>query len=471
MSSDPRHDPDSSRNLTRDVTQSGAGIRQTEAPTVSMNPATSSTGGHETVRTINTRHHLAEHSRFDDCGEIGVGGMGTVRAVQDQVLLRRVAMKSLHPDLAANTEHTQRFLEEVQIASQLDHPHIVPVHDLGVHPDGSAFFVMKLVQGQTLGKLLEREAGQPLPGRRLEEYLQIFLKVCDAIDFAHSRGVIHRDLKPSNVMVGDHGEVYVMDWGIALLHESPRKSDPHHMPRLGRPTKSHRESAGSLMGTAAYMAPEQAAVRIQDIDFRTDIFGLGAILYELLTARPPYVAENPAIQLELARAASILPPAQVAQGRRLPAGLCRITMKALSNRREDRHQSVRELKDDVLAFLRGGGWFEPKIFPPGTIIVREGDEPDVAYIIEDGCCEVYKGTGADRRVLRRLGPGDVFGETAIFTGQPRTASVIAVDQVRTVAITRETLDCELAEKGWVGVFVKALAERFCEYDEALAKLR
>src|SRR5690606_30638666 len=140
-------------------------------------------------------------------------------------------------------------------------------------------------------------------------------------------------------------------------------------------------------------------------------------------------------------------PGQVATSRRLPPGLCRIAMKALARERAQRYQSVRALKEDVQAFLRGGGWFESLVFSAGTVIVREGDEADSAYIIEDGRCEGYKGQGAARRGLRTMGPGDVFGETAIFTGQPRTASVVALDEVRVTVITRETLDCELGEKG------------------------
>ncbi|MCG8420938.1 MAG: serine/threonine-protein kinase [Proteobacteria bacterium] len=414
---------------------------------------------------------LAEPSRYDDEGSIGTGGMGSVHAVYDRVLLRRVAMKTLHNSLADEEEHTQRFLEEVQITGQLDHPNIVPVHDVGFHSRGNAFFIMKLVQGETLSKLLSAQLGKPLGGDNLVRFLQIFLKICDALDFAHSRGVIHRDLKPSNIMVGSHGEVYVMDWGIALLYDSERDTRSPLMPQLMRPTESHRESAGSLMGTAAYMAPEQALSLVDHIDYRTDIFGLGAILYQIMTGRPPYVGENAAIQIEQASLGSIQPPEQAAADRRLPPGLCRIAMKAMARDRADRYQSVSELSEAVQVFLSGGGWFDVLEFAPGTIIVAEGDDADAAYIIEGGHCEVYKGAGESRQFLRKLGPGDVFGETAIFTGAPRTATVAALDQVRAACITRDSLDYELDQKGWFGTFVKALAERFCECDTLLSKLR
>jgi len=212
-----------------DVTQLRDDIDVTEAPTLS---ATTSPGGSRGRFQEPPRNLLADIGRFPDRGEIGVGGMGSVREVYDEILLRRVAIKSLHNELAESEEHTQRFLEEVQITGQLDQAHIVPVHDVGFHPRGNAFFVMKLLKGRTLSRIIADQRSKPLSGRNLEEFLHTFIKVCDAIDFAHSRNVIHRDLKPSNIMVGDHGEVYVMDWGIALLADGPRHDPVHDPPQL-----------------------------------------------------------------------------------------------------------------------------------------------------------------------------------------------------------------------------------------------
>jgi eukaryotic-like serine/threonine-protein kinase len=146
-------------------------------------------------------------------------------------------------------------------------------------------------------------------------------------------------------------------------------------------------------------------------------------------------------------------------------------MKALARQPEDRYQSVAALAEDVEAFLRGGGWFETVHFAPGTVIMNEGDEPDAAFIIEKGHCEVIKIRNGRRHTLRMLGPGDVFGETSIFTGLPRTATVVALDEVRAASITREALDFELAEKGWLAAFVRGLAERFNDYDESSIELR
>jgi CRP-like cAMP-binding protein/tRNA A-37 threonylcarbamoyl transferase component Bud32 len=411
---------------------------------------------------------MAQASRFQNTGRIGAGGMGEVHKVYDQVLQRQVAMKNLLAELASSTTTTRRFLQEVLITAQLDHPNIVPVYDVGFHDGGSAFFVMKLVRGENLATRIRSHHGQPLTSRQLEGYLRIFLKVCEAVDFAHSRGVIHRDLKPSNIMVGPHGEVFVMDWGIALVRNDDSAQSPEHV-RTSQVALT--EDPDMILGTAAYMAPEQARAETDDIDARTDIFALGGILYHILTSQPPYPGPELAVQIVLAGEANVPHPARVVQDRRLPPRLCRITMKALARRREDRYQSVAALAEDVEAFLRGGGWFDTVHFAPGTIIVNEGDEPDAAYIIEKGRCEVFKVRNGRRHTLRMLGPGDVFGETSIFTGMPRTATVVALDEVRAASITREALDLELAEKGWLAAFVKGLAERFNDYDESSIELR
>lgn len=415
--------------------------------------------------------------RFRNDGEIARGGMGTIRRVYDTLLRREVAMKVSDPSYPAHAQAALRFTEEAQITGQLDHPNIVPVHDLGAHESGpdSVFFTMKLVEGETMAKIIDRLHRSEYDHREIERTLQIFLKICDALSFAHSRGVVHRDLKPDNVMVGSHGQVYVMDWGVALLVERARSEGD----ATGAPSVSlsddllHHvhEEAGSIVGTFEYMAPEQAWGRTDDIDARTDVFGLGAILYYLLAGRGPNAAGTPFESLQRAQRGAAAPPEPGGAWPSLPPGLVRIATKALAKRREDRYATVAELKEDVEDFLRGGGWFETRTFPPGHVIVREGDAADSAYIIVEGSCEVVKSAGAGALVVRRLGPGEVFGETAVLTGEPRTASVVAADTVTVKVVTREALERELGQKSWASTFVKALAQRFRDVDAQLSKLR
>jgi serine/threonine-protein kinase len=414
----------------------------------------------------------AREERFQDQGEIGRGGMGSVHRVFDRALLRTVAEKRLHPSVRLLPDAATRFLEEAQITGQLDHPNIVPVHDIGVDETGAATtFTMKLVRGKTLKELVTQAHTEQLTGAHIEGLLQVFLKLCDAVAFAHSRGVIHRDLKPDNVMVGSHGQVYLMDWGIARLAAGVRPSD------FGLDSGALRgigvasyELSRSVIGTPAYMAPEQARGKVSEIDERTDVFGLGGILYRILTNRAPHAAESSQQAIEKSLRGDIDPPSQVVAALRLPPGLCRITMKALSAEQSQRYPSVDALKGAVSDFLRGGGWFRTLELRAGTVIVREGERPDAAYIINSGRCEAYKIADGKRQSLRMMGAGEAFGETSIFTDQPRAASVVAIDDVEVMEITLDALEQECGQRSWMRTFVTALAERFLDANREIERL-
>ncbi len=409
-------------------------------------------------------------ARFELVRVLARGGMGTIRQAFDHHLLRTVALKVLEPTRDAPADEVVRFVEEAQITAQLDHPNIVPVHDLGRRADehGRPFFAMKLVTGQTLGDVFRRMRANRLDSVQLEQALEIFMKVCDAVSFAHSRGVVHRDLKPDNVMVGSHGQVYLMDWGVALLKGTSRPSDATARVVLERdPKLGNVEETGTIVGTAAYMAPEQAQGETASTDERTDVFGLGAILYELLTGLPPNPGRSYDETLESAQRGERAPPEERAAWPDVPPGLCEITRRALSTRPEDRHPTVDALKSDVKDFVRGGGWFSTRHFQPGSVIVKEGEPSDAAYVIVSGTCEAYRGRGRDRVSLRRMGPGDVFGETGVFSARPRTASVVAIDLVVAKVVTKESLQQELERNAWMAAFVRTLAERFLEAEEAL----
>jgi serine/threonine protein kinase len=382
--------------------------------------------------------------RYDDRGEIARGGMAAVHEVWDNLLGRRLALKELLPD--GGTTGTDQFVDEARIMGVLDHPNVLPVYDLFFGPDdGMPRLLMKLVEGVTLSKLLH-ETGAPPSGARLEHLLDIILKVCDAISFAHSRGVIHRDLHPRNVMVGSHGQVYVMDWGLAVR-------------RAAAPLRMRPAGASFGSGTGAYMAPEQAWGRDEDIDERTDVFGIGGMLYEILTLRPPFGGPTFRDALALARRGEIVPP-----GGAVPAQLCDIVMRALSPDRNDRHPSVEALRDALAGFLRSGGWFPAQRFPAGTLLLREDDVGDRAYILSRGTCEVFRTLGARTETLRTVGPGGVVGEIGLFAGSRRVASVRAITDVTALVVTRETLEQEFGRASWMRVFVDAAIERFAELD-------
>jgi len=406
--------------------------------------------------------HAVPGARYEDLGEIAHGGMGSVRRVFDRVLLRTVALKTLRfrSDVLNDAD---QFVEEAQITGQLDHPNIVPVYDFGVTATDHAFFTMKLVDGETLASRIRKLHAAGFPADGLEAIVAVFQRVCDAVAFAHSRGVIHRDLKPANVMIGSHGQVYVMDWGLGLLRASTRPraagSDSTPVVTAPRPPKdTHR-----IEGTVSYMAPEQVTGHDELIDERTDVFGLGAILYEVLTNRPPYVGKDIRACLEAARDCR-MPHPQALVAHPLPPGLCEIALRAMRPRPDIRYPSAEALGADLARFQRGGGWFSTRILADGEVVMREGEVADSAYVILEGRCEVYREHGGRRDILRQLGPGDAFGEMALLSARPRTASVVAKGPTTVKVVTAAAFQREMERSSWLAAIMGQLAARFAELD-------
>jgi serine/threonine-protein kinase len=275
---------------------------------------------------------LPAAERYRDPELLGRGGMGIVQRFQDAVIGREVAMK------VSVGASDPRFLREARIQAQLEHPSIVPVYDLGKAADGHPFFTMKRVRGRTLDELVPE-----LPTRRL---LAHFATVCLAVDFAHARGVVHRDLKPPNVMVGDFGEVYVLDWGIAKLYLEPggTESSPEAVSPLAT-------RAGDVVGTPLYMAPEQA--RGEPVSPATDVFALGAMLFEILCKEPLLVARSAPEALLAAQKPAEARPSVRRPDLEIAPELAAICMKATAFDRAERYASARELHDALERFLDG----------------------------------------------------------------------------------------------------------------------
>ncbi len=246
---------------------------------------------------------------YELLGEVGRGGMGVVYRARDRALERDVAVKLLAVRYAPDSAAASRFVEEARITAQLQHPGIPAVHQVGHLPDGRPFIAMKLIKGRTLDELL---AGRSEPAADRGRFLAIFEQVCQAVGYAHAHRVVHRDLKPANVMVGTFGEVQVMDWGLAkVLGEPPaaEQATPAGPElteiRTTRDSDGAHTQAGSLLGTPAYMPPEQAIGAVDQIDTRSDVFGLGAVLCTVLTGRPPYAGETAESARQLAARARL----------------------------------------------------------------------------------------------------------------------------------------------------------------------
>lgn len=390
--------------------------------------------------------------------EMARGGMGRIHPATDRSLLRHVALKRLDAARAKVPLYREGFIAEAQITGQLEHPNIIPVHELGVSGEGVPYFTMKLVRGGSLYDWLKSPKRRPGSGERLEKGLEIFVKVCDACAYAHHRGVIHRDFKPENIMVADFGQVYLMDWGFAKLSKT----------RPASGAKSQMEATGAI-GTPSHMAPEQGRGVPGEMDERSDIFGLGAVLYEIATGETPYGDVGLTQLMERVRAGRTIPVVEAAPKLQLAGALCAIIDKACAPDPDQRYQTVTELRDDVARFLRGGLHLPRMNVEAGTAIVREGEPGDTAYMIVSGTCRAYRSVDGRQEPLAEMGPGDVFGEMALLLDDPRAATVEAVTDMTVLVLDRSTVDGGLGVDGWVSSLVKALATRFRDLEHRVRK--
>ena len=296
--------------------------------------------------------------RFEVHGEIGRGGMGAVLRGRDPALGRDLAIKVLLAGRQGNADATRRFHEEAQIGGQLQHPGLVPVYEMGADSGGRPFFAMKLVDGQTLAALLKERTS---PADNLPRFLTIFEQVCQALAYAHARGVIHRDLKPANVMVGAFGEVQVMDWGLAGVRGQGGDAAVDGSVGTGGSTihTARTESggsescAGSVMGTPAYMPPEQARGEIDQLDARADVFGLGAILCEVLTGQPVFTGASVADILGRAARGDLAETYARLDGSGADAELVRLAKTCLAAEAAARPRDGGEVAAQVTAYRAG----------------------------------------------------------------------------------------------------------------------
>ncbi len=343
----------------------------------------------EPMPTEETEERPQIADRYEDLGPIGQGGMGDVRRVLDLELNRTLAMKTLHTPLLRRPAAFARFLEEAQTTAQLQHPHIVPIHDIGQHADGRVWFTMKEVRGRTLAEVVDEvhsaSNDQWNPSRNGWTFKRImvsFLAVCNAMAYAHERGVVHRDLKPDNTMVGRHGEVYVVDWGLAKVvgrrvnDAVSTSQEDWHLKGLLSPEETiitnrpdaHTTRGGTVAGTPCYMPPEQARGDVGAIDARSDVYALGAMLYEILSGRTPYEGRDAREVLAKVLAgppgpirplAPTMSPDGADQRHTtspappIPEELEAACLKAMARAPKDRFQSSRELAQVVQDWLDG----------------------------------------------------------------------------------------------------------------------
>ena len=320
----------------------------------------------------NTRETITgfgDGHRYRLVREIGRGGMGIVHEGWDSQLCRSVAIKIMDDSQQSQPAGLQRFLREARIASQLAHPGIVTIHEFGVTAAGQAFIVMELLLGQTLRQLLKRITDRD---RHLPRLLSYFSEVCQAMASAHDRGVIHRDLKPSNIMICPYGVVSVMDWGVAKVlgavdpdrvsttpnSPPPAPSKPTNLLDDEDPTASLQARgstlAGTIFGTPAYLSPEQARGEVDRVDYRSDVFGLGSVLCEILTGQAPFTAESDDDRCRLAAAGDLREAFERLDGSGSPLPLVKLVKRCLAAAPEARPSDAGKVASAITEYLESG---------------------------------------------------------------------------------------------------------------------
>lgn len=400
---------------------------------------------------------------------VNVGGTGVVLRVLDQELQRPLAMKLLLPPRKQSTETITGFVKEAKIHGWLEHPHIIPLYELGWLQEVGLFFTMSLVQGETLKAFLLRVKHQQT--NALQHYspywlLSLFRKVCDALAYVHAMGILHLDLKPDNIMIGRYGEVFVLDWGAARIVGNPdTEADPvrrefwRHL--LNDIETTTANSVGRLQGTPSFMSPEQATGKQQGLDERSDIFLLGATLYTMFTLKLPYSGTTIRDVLLKARQGNLRPPNLRSPERQIPEEVCRIMMKAMSIDPEERYQSVEALIHDLDEIL-AGRWLpqEVRTFRTGEMLMNEGDDGDEAYVLLKGNTLVTKQRDDTRVVLGVSQRGDIVGEMALISQEPRSATVQALEDTSVAVLTKDVLEQHLKQlPPYIRNILDALTER------------
>lgn len=380
-------------------------------------------------------------------GEVGRGAMGYILRGRDTRLRRELALK-VAPASREELPKQQlaRFIEEAQVTAQLEHPNVVPVHDFGVDPEGRAYFSMKLIRGQSLEEILEkRNAGDPktLSAFGLRRLLDVFMQVCQALEYAHAKGVIHRDLKPANIMVGDFSEVLVMDWGVAKVKgradtavssghpdsmRGPSPSmvsvEPGGVSSVRAEKNAWRTQLGTVVGTPAYMSPEQAEG--QPVDERSDLYSLGVILYELLTGQVPFDDEDPLVIMtrhlsDAPRRPSLVNPTA-------PQALEELALRMLEKDPERRQLTLSQVRAHIQNYIEGVGvsyrsdsWWTNLLWSSGALLL-------FAFL-------VWYLTGQSISAVLVLGPSGVLNAVGWFlltlaVGYPLWSVVFVLKQSR-----------------------------------------
>jgi serine/threonine-protein kinase len=352
----------------------------------------------------------------------------------------------------------------------LDHPCVVPIYDSFVLEENRFSYSMKFIEGYSLASELARRKQAGTPIYSLPDTIKIITKVAETLAYVHDKGVIHLDLKPENVMLGSYGQVMVMDWGNARLFDD-RPFNEYINAFSGNPTVAgfHEERADIILGTPGYMSPEQTNMARTSLTPTSDIFSAGIFLYQMLTGIHPFEAGSAEQMMENIR--SLHQPPAYKYNPDIPRRLSVICQKMLEKRMSERYSSFHHILNDLGEFSDYGHNFATQLYGPGEVIISEGEAGEFAFLILRGKVQVSMIVDGKNTILDELGEGEIGGELAIFSRQPRSATITALEPTMIRIMKRSDVESEMEKLApWVGNMISALSSRFSKLSQKLGEI-
>lgn len=402
------------------------------------------------------------------------GGLSLVSKSFDRSLDRIVAIKALKEKYMENGSMLKAFLNEAKLIGYLDHPGVISIYDVFIQGNASPCYIMEFIKGRNLdeyidGRMRSRVAdGKQNIGIPLTESLRIFERICETMAYAHDRGVVHLDLKPENIIIGAYGEVLIIDWGSALLYDT----EPYR--QYIKKRSANDESVSFFIDTEKapataspmYMSPEQTQQPRETLDPLSDIFSAGVVLYQMLTGVMPFTG----IELDEVwkKIQCYCPPTVHTVNSDIPLYLSQICSKMIEKKPDARYRSFHDVLGDLKELRDSGHLFATKRYKAGDVVFREGEEGSYSFIILSGKVDISKKVGERHVSIAELGKNEIVGELAIFSNEPRSATVTAIEPTTIRIMTRKEIDYELEKLApWVGNMVSGLSDRFIELNERL----